>query len=142
MPEDATEISADCREQVERLYEAFNRRDPEGIVAICDERMEFFPIATAEAVGRMDPYVGPEGLREYLADAARIWEELLITPSQVEQHENLLLVRGRVYARSRELGIRDIPLAWIWEVRGGHFVRGEVYLDLENAFEQFSAIAV
>lgn len=139
---DATQITEGCREQVERLYEAFNRRDPEGIVAICDERMEFFPIATAEAVGRLEPYVGPEGLREYLADAARIWEELLITPSQVEQRDNLLLVRGRVYARSRELGIRDIPLAWIWEVRDGRFVRGEVYPDLENAFEQFSAISV
>jgi ketosteroid isomerase-like protein len=142
MPEDATQISEDCREQVERLYEAFNRRDPEGIVELCDERMEFFPIATAEAVGRMEPYVGPEGLREYLADADRIWEELLITPSQVEQRESLLLVRGRVYARSRELGIRDIPLAWIWQVRDGRFVRGEVFPDLENAFEQFSAITV
>jgi ketosteroid isomerase-like protein len=127
---------------VARLYEAFNRRDPEGIVALCDERMEFYPIATAEAVGRLDPYVGPDGLREYLADAARIWEELLITPSQVEQHEGRVLVRGRVYARSRELGIRDMPLAWIWELRDGRFVRGEVFPDLENAFEQFSAISV
>ncbi|HEX2096311.1 MAG TPA: nuclear transport factor 2 family protein [Solirubrobacterales bacterium] len=132
----------DHRELVERLYEGFNRRDPAAITAICDERMQFFPVATAEAVGRSDPYVGPDGLREYLADAARIWEELLITPSQVEQRDGLLLVRGRVYARSRELGIRDIPLAWIWEVRDGRFVRGEVYPDLESAFEQFSAIAV
>jgi ketosteroid isomerase-like protein len=135
-------MSDEHRQLVERLYEGFNRRDPEAIVAVCDERMEFFPIATAEAVGRADPYVGPEGLREYLADAARIWEELLITPSQVEEREGRLLVRGRVYARSRELGIRDIPLAWIWRVREGRFVRGEVYPDLENAFEQFSAIAV
>jgi ketosteroid isomerase-like protein len=134
-------MSDGCHELVERLYEAFNRRDHDGIVAICDERMEFFPIATAEAVGRIEPYVGPEGLREYMADAARIWEELLITPSQVEQREGRLLVRGRVYARSRELGIRDIPLAWIWEVREGRFVRGEVYPDLQNAFERFSAIA-
>jgi ketosteroid isomerase-like protein len=135
-------MSEDYQELVERLYAGFNRRDAAEIVAICDERMEFFPIATAEAVGRIDPYVGPDGLREYLADAAKIWEELLITPSQVEQREGRLLVRGRVYARSRELGIRDIPLAWIWEVSEGRFVRGEVYPDLENAFEQFSAIAV
>lgn len=127
---------------VEALYEAFNRRDPEAIVELCDEGMEFYPIATAEAVGRLDPYVGPEGLREYLADAAKIWEELLITPSQVERNEARVLVRGRVYARSRELGIRDMPLAWIWEVRDGRFVRGEVFPDLENAFEQFSAISV
>jgi ketosteroid isomerase-like protein len=127
---------------VERLYEAFNRRDPEEIVAVCDQGMEFFPYATAEAVGRAEPYVGPEGLRQYLADAAKVWEELLITPSQVEQRGNRLLVRGRVYARSRELGIRDMPLAWIWEVREGRFVRGEIFPDLENAFEQFSTVSV
>jgi len=127
---------------VERLYEAFNRRNPEEIVAVCDEAMEFYPYATAEAVGRAEPYVGPEGLREYLADADRVWEELLITPSQVEQRDSRLLVRGRVYARSRDLGIRDMPLAWIWEVRNGRFVRGEVFPDLEDAFEQFSAVSV
>lgn len=126
---------------VERLYEAFNRRDPEEIVAVCDEGMEFFPIATAEAIGRADPYVGPAGLRDYLADAARVWEELLITPSQVEQRGDRLLVRGRVYARSRELGIRDMPVAWIWEVRDGRVVRGEVFPDLENAYEHFLTVA-
>lgn len=126
---------------VERLYEAFNRRDPDEIAAVCDEGMEFFPVVTAEAVGRSDPYVGPAGLRQYLADAEKVWEELLITPSQVEQRGDRLLVRGRVYARSRELGIRDMPLAWIWEVRDGQFVRGEVFPDLENAFEHFSAVS-
>jgi ketosteroid isomerase-like protein len=126
---------------VERLYEAFNRRDPDEIAAVCGESMEFFPVVTAEAVGRDDPYVGPEGLRQYLADAGEVWEELLITPSQVERRGERLLVRGRVYARSRELGIRDMPLAWIWEVRDGRFVRGEVFPDLENAFEQFSAVS-
>jgi len=127
---------------VERLYEAFNRRDPEAIEALCDEQMQFFPIATAEAVGRAEPYVGPAGLRDYLTDAAQVWEELTIAPSQLEQRGNRLLVRGRVYARSRELGIRDMPLAWIWEVREGRFVCGEVFPDLEKAFEQFSAVSV
>lgn len=127
---------------VERLYEAFNRRDPEDIAAVCDENMEFYPVVTAEAVGRVEPYVGPAGLDDYLADANRVWEELLITPSQVEQRGNRLLVRGRVYARSRELGIRDMPVAWIWEVRDDRFVRGEVFPDLEHAFEHFSAVAI
>lgn len=132
-------MSEEAAALVERLYEAFNLRDQDGIVAVCDERMEFFPFATAEAVGRAEPYVGPDGLRDYLTDAARVWEELQITPSQVEQQSSRLLVRGRVYARSRELGIRDMPLAWIWEVRDDLFVRGEVFPDLERAFEHFSA---
>ena len=58
------------QELVERLYSAFNHRNTEGIVEICHEEMEFFPYETAGQVGREAPYVGREGLREYLADAA------------------------------------------------------------------------
>jgi len=127
---------------VERLFDAFNRRDTEEIVLLCDEAMEFFPVVTAEAVGRDAPYVGPAGLHEYLADVAKIWEELQITPSELERRGDTLLVRGRVYARSRELGIRDLPVAWIWVVRDDRFVRGEVFPDPEQAVTRFAAIGV
>jgi serine phosphatase RsbU (regulator of sigma subunit)/ketosteroid isomerase-like protein len=127
---------------VERLYESFNRRDETGIVEVCDEAMEFFPIGTAEAIGREAPYVGPAGLQEYMDDVAQIWDELLITPSELERRGGALLVRGRVYARSRELGLRDMPVAWIWEVRGKRFVRGEVFPDPAQAESRFAAIAV
>jgi ketosteroid isomerase-like protein len=125
---------------VRRLYECFNLRDEDGIFELCDDSMEFFPAVTAEAVGRDAPYCGPSGLRDYLADVAQVWEELQITPSEVEARGEVLLVRGRVYARSRELGIRDVPVAWIWRVRGGRFVRGEVFPDPEQAFDRFAAI--
>jgi ketosteroid isomerase-like protein len=131
MPERSVEL-------VERLYDGFNRRDPEAIAAVCDEGMEFFPVVTAEAIGRGAPYIGPKGLHDYLADAAKVWEELRITPCQIEQEGDRLLVRGRVYARSRELGIRDMPVAWIWAVQEGRIVRGEVFPEPEYAFEQFS----
>ncbi len=124
---------------VERLFEAFNRRDEEAIAAICDERMEFFAV-TAEAVGRAEPYVGPAGLHDYLADVAEAWEELLITPMEVERGGNRLLVRGRVYVRSRELGIRDMPVAWIWEVRNDRFTRGEVFADPAEAALRFTVV--
>ena len=52
-----------------------------------------------------------------------------------------ILVRGRAYARGRELGIRDMPVAWIWEVREGQIVRGEVFPDPEQAVERFSVLA-
>lgn len=128
-------------ELVERLYDCFNRREEACIADLCDDKMEFFPIVTAEAVGRDAPYSGREGLGDYLADVAEVWEELQITPSQVERRGDSLLVRGRVYARSRELGIRDVPVAWIWEVHDGRFVRGEVFPDPEQAVERFAAVA-
>lgn len=125
---------------VRRLYECFNLRDEGGIVELCDESMEFFPVATAEAIGRDAPYAGPAGLRDYLADVAQIWEELQVTPSEVEARGEVLLVCGRVYARSREFGIRDVPVAWIWHVRDGRVVRGEVFPDPEQAIARFAAI--
>ncbi|HEU5253379.1 MAG TPA: SpoIIE family protein phosphatase [Solirubrobacterales bacterium] len=126
------------RELVERLFEAFNRRDSEEIVAVCDPAMEFFPIGTAEQIGRDAPYIGPAGLSEYLRDVEQAWDELLITPNVVERRGGSLLVRGRVYARSRPLGIRDVPVAWIWDLAGDRFARGEVFRDPEEAVRRLA----
>jgi len=126
---------------IRRLYECFNLRDEVGIFELCDDSMEFFPVVTSEAVGRDAPYVGPTGLRDYLADVAGVWEELQIIPSEVEARGEVLLVRGRVYARSREFGIRDVPAAWVWQVRDGRFVRGEVFPDTEQALARFAEIS-
>jgi serine phosphatase RsbU (regulator of sigma subunit)/ketosteroid isomerase-like protein len=128
------------RELVERLFEAFNRRDPEEIVALCDEGMGFFPVGTAAELGRTAPYVGPDGLREYLRDVDRAWDELLISPKVVEKRGGSLLVRGRAYARSRHLGIRDVPVAWIWDLAGDRFVRGEVFRDLDEAAARLTTL--
>ncbi len=124
-----------------RLFHAFNQRDSEEIVALCSEEMEFAAV-TGEEVGRQAPYSGADGLREYLADVERIWEELLITPSRVEERDERMLVIGRVYVRSRELGIRDMPVAWIWRLRDGLFVRGEVFADPQEAVRRFAAPAL
>jgi serine phosphatase RsbU (regulator of sigma subunit) len=121
------------RELVERLYEAFNRRDAAAISELCEPTLGFFPVGTAEAVGRDAPYVGPDGLRDYLSDVERAWEDLQITPKVIERHSGSLLVRGRVYVRSRELGIRDMPAAWIWDVAAGRFQRGEIFRDPQQA---------
>jgi ketosteroid isomerase-like protein len=134
-------VSDACMSMVERLFDCFNRRDADGIVELCDETMEFFPVVTAEAAGREAPYSGRAGLQNYLTDVAQVWEELLITPSELEQQGGTLLIRGRVYARSRELGIRDMPVAWIWEVRGERFVRGEVFPNPEQGVARFAAIS-
>lgn len=121
---------------VGRLFNAFNQRDVGEIRELCSPRIEFFAI-TAEEVGRGAPYVGPEGLRDYLKDVERFWEELLITPGRVERRDDRLLVLGRVFVRNRELGIRDMPVGWIWQVDDGLFVRGEVFADPDEAVNRF-----
>jgi serine phosphatase RsbU (regulator of sigma subunit)/ketosteroid isomerase-like protein len=121
---------------VGRLYHAFNQRDAVAMVALCAPEMEFHTVTGGE-VGHDAPYRGPEGLREYLQDVERVWEALLVTPAMVERQGDCLLVRGRVYVRSRELGIRDMPVAWIWQVQDGLFVRGEVFTDPAEAIARF-----
>jgi serine phosphatase RsbU (regulator of sigma subunit)/ketosteroid isomerase-like protein len=121
---------------VGQIFDAFNRRDEDGMVAVCSEKMEFLPVTAAE-LGRSAPYIGPSGLREYLDDVAQVWEELLVTPARIERKGERILVRGRVYLRNRELGIRDMPAAWIWDVRDGRLIRGEVFADPERAVREF-----
>jgi serine phosphatase RsbU (regulator of sigma subunit)/ketosteroid isomerase-like protein len=121
---------------VGRLFHAFNQRDAVSIVSLCAPEMEFFTVTGGEA-GHDAPYRGPDGLREYLGDVERIWEALLITLGSVERQGNRLLASGRVYVRSRELGIRDMPVAWIWNVEDGLFVRGEVFVDPAEAVARF-----
>jgi ketosteroid isomerase-like protein len=125
---------------VGRLFNAFNQRDIVQIVELCSPRMEFFAI-TAEEMGRGAPYVGPNGLRDYLEDVERFWEELLITPGRMERRDDRLLVLGRVFVRNRELGIRDMPVAWIWQMEDGLFVRGEVFADPAEAVSRFARAA-
>ncbi len=127
------------RDLVQRLYEGFDQRDEACLAALCDDTMEFFPVVTAEAVGRTAPYVGHAGLGEYLADVAGVWEELRIAPDRIEVRGEHALVRGRVYARSRELGINNVPVAWIWQIREGRFMRGEVFPDPQQAVAAFAA---
>ena len=123
---------------VERLFDAFNRRDADEVAELCDhEEMEFYA-ATAQEIGRSEPYVGWDGLRQYLDDVANVWEELLISPREAEERDGEVLVLGRVYLRSRALGIRDMPAGWVWTLRDGRFVRGEVFIDPDDAVRRFN----
>lgn len=124
---------------VGRLFDALNRRDGRALSAVCDEGLEFLSLADG-AFGRGAPYLGPAGLRDYVADVARSWEEVLMAPCEIECRGDVLLVHGRVYVRSHELGIRDMPVAWIWELRGGRFARGEVFPDPGEAGIRFAAV--
>lgn len=135
-PSPAMAINDAYEALIGRLFHAFNQRDAVAIVSLCAPEMEFLAVTGGEA-GHDAPYRGPEGLREYLADVERIWEALLITPGEVERQGDRLLVNGRVYVRSRELGIRDMPVAWVWQVRDGFFVRGEVFADPAEAVARF-----
>src|SRR3954465_1397732 len=100
---------------VRRVFDAFTRRDVEALLALCDREIVFVP-PTGRLAGRDEPYRGHEGLRTYMADVARVWQELRSEPDEYVELDDRVLCTGRVYAWGVGRVI-DAPAGWVW--RGG-----------------------
>jgi ketosteroid isomerase-like protein len=119
--------------RVERLFEAVNERDLETVIELCHPDVEFHSI-TARLAERDEPYRGHDGMRSYFADVEENWDELRISASDLYgRPESGWLVLGRVVARSKQRGLRDLPAAWVWQLKDGLFWRGRVYEDPQEA---------
>jgi len=117
---------------VERLFDAFARRDAGAMVEVMAEDVVFEP-ASSEREAR-EPYDGHAGMRRYLADLARTWAEFRVTTREYEAAGERVLVRGRVYARSASPAfISDSEIAFVWRVRDGRVVHGRAYTDPHDA---------
>jgi ketosteroid isomerase-like protein len=110
---------------VRRAFDAFSRRDLPALLSLTDDQIEFMP-ATARVAGRGEPYSGHEGLRTYLADVARVWQELRSEPDEFREVGDLVVCTGRVYAWGVGRVI-DAPAGWVWRLREGRIVEGRVY---------------
>jgi hypothetical protein len=117
---------------VERLFDAFERRDADAMVQVMAEDVVFEP-ASSEREAR-EPYDGHAGMRRYLRDLARTWAEFRVTIHEYQAAGEQVLVRGRVYARSASPAfISDSEIAFIWRVRDGRIVHGRTYTDPDDA---------
>ena len=118
---------------VRQVFAAFSRRDVEGLLALCDPNIVFVP-PTGRLAGRDEPYHGHEGLRAYLADVARVWQELRSEPDEYIEIDDRVLCTGRVYAWGVGRVI-DAPAGWVWRLRDGLVVEGRVYETRRAAYE-------
>jgi len=117
---------------IPRLFEAFNARDEGALMELADPEV-VWDAPTAALAGREGPYRGHAGLRDYLADVDALWTEMRATPIQVRMRRDEGFVVGRLYARGRNLGIRDLPVAWSLRIRDGRLVYGTVHEDPRRA---------
>jgi ketosteroid isomerase-like protein len=120
-------------EIVRRVFAAFSRRDVDGLLALCDPEIVFVP-PTGRLAGRDEPYRGHEGLRTYLSDVARVWQELRSEPDEYIEIDDRVLCTGRVYAWG--LGrVIDAPAGWVWRLRDGLVIEGHIYETRRAAYE-------
>jgi ketosteroid isomerase-like protein len=107
---------------VRAIYEAFSRRDIEGMLQhVAGDCVVDLP-GTYERAGRTEPYRGPEGVREYFADAARVWDDLTLQAEDIRAASDGVVVFGHVEGSHRGEPVRRRVL-WLWQLRGGKAVR-------------------
>ena len=86
-----------------------------------------FEPASTEAAARQ-PYHGHDGLRAYLRDLDRDWDEFDISVREVRAGGNHLVALARVYARAGG-AIADGPAAFVFALRDGRISWGKTYTD-------------
>lgn len=103
---------------VRAIYAAFARRDVEGALAHLADDVEFVPAGTASLVGRTAPYIGHDGVREYFADAARVWDDLTLHADDFRVSVGGVVVFGRIEGVVALTGTRfETSAIWVWRVR-------------------------
>ena len=89
-------------ETIERAYEAMSRLDAEALVAVCDPDVEFRSrIAEADDV----TYRGHDGVRDYMANLAEVFEWIRTEPLDVVEESERAVVCNRFRARGRHSGV-------------------------------------
>lgn len=114
-----------------KLMDAFNRRDVETALACLDPAVTFSPVST-RALGREEPFVGHDGMREYLELASETWAELWLEVVRVQQAGDAVTVLGEARGRGPGGELRTSTI-WTWKLRDGFIVEGRVHADTQIA---------
>lgn len=119
---------------VRQAFAAFERRDPALIEEICSADILFEPF-TAQIAAAGEPYRGHAGMRRYLEDVGRIWQELRPEPDTFHELDGgVVVATGRVYAWGSGRVI-DAPAGWLWRVENGLLVYGRIFQTAAGALE-------
>ena len=105
-------------EVVRGLYEAFERRDLDAMLAAFSDDAELHFEGTARLAGRSQPYRGHQGLREYLVDVERLWDELVLHATDYRAVPGSVIVMGYITGRRQGLDVRRSSV-WTRKVSGG-----------------------
>ena len=113
--------SAEDVASVRAIYAAFAERDIDAALLHVAEDISFEPSGTAKRLGRTAPYCGHDGLREYFADAARVWDELTLHAEDIRAAQGSVVVFGRAEGLVDGEPVRR-RVVWTWRLRDGKAV--------------------
>jgi ketosteroid isomerase-like protein len=119
-------------ERHRRWNEAFNTRDVEGLIALCESQVEFH--STFAAVGGMTIYHGHDGLRRWYRELEDVWGEVRLEAEAYFDLGEHTLVFYVIHGRGRQSGADVVmPAAAVVRSRDGLFVYIKGYARREDA---------
>jgi ketosteroid isomerase-like protein len=124
-------------EVVRRGFEAFNARDVEAIVELCDPAVEWLPFrAQLDGVA----YRGHDGIRRFVADMDDDWDGFRIDPVEFHDRPPHVVVFGRVTGTGRASGVAvDFVGGFVFELRESKIARLVSHSDPAEALASLSA---
>ena len=126
----------DAEAVVRQLFTAFAHRDASGVMELVAPDCRFWPQGTAEAVGRTEEYVGPEGMIEFFADATRAWDELELQATDVRSVGTGVICFGVAIGRLRgEAEEQRVPVIWVFRLRDAQIAFGRAVASAAEAAE-------
>jgi ketosteroid isomerase-like protein len=118
--------ATDNAELVRLAFERFNARDAEGLAALMAEDGQLYPYAIDER--RHDGYSGLEGLRAYIGDVDRLFEQFRVDISDYRDvGDGVVLAEGRIVGVTRDHMDIDMAASWLWTIRDGKVTRMQAH---------------
>ncbi len=107
------------RALVEATFAALAARDADALAALIEDGCEFHTPGTRRLAGREGPYVGVEGVREYLDDLARTWATFTVAPQELRVANHGVVAFGLVTGTLLDGTAVEQPVIWVFKLRGG-----------------------
>ena len=121
-------------EPIYRAYDAWSRRDIEGLLAVVHPDAEARPILGAN-IGT-SVYIGHDGLRDWFLDLHQEWERFETRVTRIEHRGARALCTLDINACGRASGVViEGELYHLLELRDGLILRLEAFRDRDAALE-------
>jgi ketosteroid isomerase-like protein len=125
-------------EPIYRAYDAWSRRDIEGLLAVVHPDAEARPILGAN-IGT-SVYAGHDGLRDWFLDLHQEWESFGTRVTRIEHRGARALCTIEISARGRASGVViEGELYHLLELRDGLILRLEAFRDRDAALAALEA---
>ena len=123
-------MSAQNKQAIEGLYEAFGRGDVPFIIGALDKDVEWWE-AENSVYADKNPYRGPESvLMGVFGRIMADWEGFTVTPEEVLDAGDTVVGRGYYAGKHKQTG-RDVraQFAHVFKLRDGKVVKFQQYTD-------------